>query len=876
VTVPVAATVANPKITPVASAVAGPAPSPVNLPTVPPALFHQRPMTDAHEVLILSYTSDLQFFESTCLADALASTGRVTVVRDADKGIAAAEARLAGSSYVDVPVCCKSAGAFHPKLVVLASPERAIAAIGSGNMTASGWHYNAEMWTVLSGADEHWPAAFGPLAQWLQYLPDCLHIDAFGAARIRAVAALLAGRVYAGGPQLVHNLTTPIVEQLERGPVSRLGVASPFLDGACAALTRLQARFEPEVTNVALTRGASFEAGSLADALAGPWAGAAASIGSAKYHHGKVMTWDRPDGTSWVLMGSANCTAAAMLTTTSQMHGNCELGLLVDVTGGADLMPPVGEPLDRDALTVLADSGPPLPTDRATAAPFLARALREPGGLRLTVLGVSRPFAGAAELLWDGGRYPIGAWGESGHDGFAACLAPGGALVTVVFADELASTTAAVTDPFRVMQRLEKPSPLEDHNLEAVFRSPELAGEMLEAFQRLAAARPPASPAVAGDRQRTPGEWLEAWTMAASAAVGQSLVSLALGQPTPAAADSSDVDQALKAAEREGGAGVGIPNPGGVDNIAAGIVPPTEAELAQAARTAERYRSRVVKLILSRCAAATDWNLTAQQCLLRVLTLAISGGLFTVEDWTPAVADLAVAIADPVAVDGGAEDDADAAAIAKALLPYRTALAVVCLAMIRCKVTTWTSGDIAAKDFARVQARLPQSAADVDAGLVMDYALGLDKRLGVTLSGPAIVDALGYLLDAGSLARLAEAQSTETVSVEVAGSRTLQVHGPGDPRSLALRVLAKAQAEAPVVVACDNAMSGALFAWFPPFLVEVITHPAGSRGRLMRPAFGLGPVQNGSAAVEEKWTGALPEGIRERLEEVGLDHPFQR
>ena len=144
------------------------------------------------------------------------------------------------------------------------------------------------------------------------------------------------------------------------------------------------------------------------------------------------------------------------------------------------------------------------------------------------------------------------------------------------------------------------------------------------------------------------------------------------------------------------------------------------------------------------------------------------------------------------------------------------------------------------------------------------------------MSGPAIVDALGYLLDAGSLARLAEAQSTETVSVEVAGSRTLQVHGPGDPRSLALRVLAKAQAEAPAVVACDNAMSGALFAWFPPFLVEVITHPAGSRGRLLRPAFGLGPVQNGSAAVEEKWTGALPEGIRERLEEVGLDHPFQR
>ena len=79
--------------------------------------------------------------------------------------------------------------------------------------------------------------------------------------------------------------------------------------------------------------------------------------------------------------------------------------------------------------------------------------------------------------------------------------------------------------------------------------------------------------------------------------------------------------------------------------------------------------------------------------------------------------------------------------------------------MIGGEVTTWTPNDAAARDLTKVRHVLPASAADIDRALVLEYAHGLDKRLGVTLGGAAIVDALGYLLDADALARLAEARS---------------------------------------------------------------------------------------------------------------------
>jgi hypothetical protein len=93
----------------------------------PPALLRARPIEDAHDVLVCSYTSDLRFFETTCLPEVRAMRAKVTMVRDAAHGIPATEPQHTGAYYTDVPVRCRSGGEFHPKLVVIAGQGRAVA-----------------------------------------------------------------------------------------------------------------------------------------------------------------------------------------------------------------------------------------------------------------------------------------------------------------------------------------------------------------------------------------------------------------------------------------------------------------------------------------------------------------------------------------------------------------------------------------------------------------------------------------------------------------------------------------------------------------------------------------------------------------------------
>src|SRR4051812_3466683 len=102
----------------------------------------------AKEVLVLSYTANLDFFERFSLSHARALGAVVTVVADA--GMINADpvvVRRAGTAYLDARVSC--VGAFHPKLLVIAGRDEARLALGSGNLTMAGWHGNAEIWTVL-------------------------------------------------------------------------------------------------------------------------------------------------------------------------------------------------------------------------------------------------------------------------------------------------------------------------------------------------------------------------------------------------------------------------------------------------------------------------------------------------------------------------------------------------------------------------------------------------------------------------------------------------------------------------------------------------------------------------------------------------------
>ena len=123
----------------------------------------------AEEALFLSFNVDLGFFEARVLGVCQAAGARVTVVADAHVwNPDLRSVRHAGRSY-HVGLLA-TAQAFHPKLMLVVGPKRALAVVGSGNLTMGGWQYNAELATAFTGGFEGMPAAFADLARVLRSL----------------------------------------------------------------------------------------------------------------------------------------------------------------------------------------------------------------------------------------------------------------------------------------------------------------------------------------------------------------------------------------------------------------------------------------------------------------------------------------------------------------------------------------------------------------------------------------------------------------------------------------------------------------------------------------------------------------------------------
>ena len=154
--------------------------------------------------------------------------------------------RRAGRSYL-AGLAYAHGAAFHPKLMVLAGPEHATIAVGSGNTTLAGWQANAELWTVLRVDSEQSPTAVPELSAWLRDLPEKVRFSAGVPQALGRVAALL-DRLHRDrtptAPQVrvVSSLRSPIIDQLPHGPVDELAVFAPFYDRRSMALRRLLER----------------------------------------------------------------------------------------------------------------------------------------------------------------------------------------------------------------------------------------------------------------------------------------------------------------------------------------------------------------------------------------------------------------------------------------------------------------------------------------------------------------------------------------------------------------------------------------------------------------------------------------------------------
>ena len=398
----------------------------------------------AKEVLVLSYTANLDFFERFSLSHARALGAVVSVVADA--GMISADpvvVRRAGTAYLDARASC--AGAFHPKLLVIAGRDEARVALGSGNLTMAGWHGNAEIWTVLrSDPDSPGPQTIHQVADFLDALgqSDVKLSPGAGPALERVSGYLREVPVAESGPQLLHNLRTPISEQLPEGPVQELGCCAPFYDPALSALRQLVDRLKPGRLSIHIQPETSVDGPTL-EAFHQEHQADLRWIKDRRYHHGKLIEW-LDDGQRLALTGSPNLSVSALGSTAGT--GNTELALLSEVPVSSL---PVEGPAPSKKVTELT-----IARDRGDAAPglLLLGAFATSEGTRLLL---DAPLIGPG--IVQGYDRVADGWtkvasispGEETYD-LDPFVAPAGRALRIVLDDNTTSNQVFVADLDRV------------------------------------------------------------------------------------------------------------------------------------------------------------------------------------------------------------------------------------------------------------------------------------------------------------------------------------------------------------------------------------------------------------------------------------------
>ncbi len=335
--------------------------------------------SDAEEILILSFTANLGFFTRAAAGRARSRGARVSLVSDLSQTNFDPDAvRGAGSDWLDGRIWCR--GAFHPKLIVIGTSDSTTVLIGSGNATPDGWVDNAELWVRIDATSESSPNTVIALAEWLEELPGVVETSpGVDTALIRSAKILRRYPATYEGPQLVHNLDEPIHSAMPQGPVNELFVSTPFHDPSSRTLASLCDHLRPVRLTVMVQDSFRYDGPAL-DELVARWNGQVVSNAERRYHHGKLFEWAGLNG-RYALVGSPNCTGAALGKSARDHGGNCEMGVICRINGPT-LAPAQGETLDRSK--VLGHPYVP-PTEGSRHRPLLVAALIEEAGTRIVL-----------------------------------------------------------------------------------------------------------------------------------------------------------------------------------------------------------------------------------------------------------------------------------------------------------------------------------------------------------------------------------------------------------------------------------------------------------------------------------------------------------
>lgn len=289
----------------------------------------------ATEALFLTFNADLPFLESRLLDLCRQAGARVSVIADAS--VWSPDVRSitrAGVRYHVGLIAARTA--FHPKISVIAGPERAVAVVGSGNLGIAGWQSNAEIATVISATHDIAPAAMNDLRAALETLAARPELDPLSAAATRRVSEQLAELLQHAdlidtGHRLYASWDAPLVDRLPSQPVEELLLSAAFHDMDSAAVANLLNRLRPRVVRVAIQPGRTVvDPAALDRVLAGyaSTSGADCAVvidNEPRYRHGKLIEWT-VDGARSSLTGSPNLSRVALLA--GAPRGNFEVAVV--------------------------------------------------------------------------------------------------------------------------------------------------------------------------------------------------------------------------------------------------------------------------------------------------------------------------------------------------------------------------------------------------------------------------------------------------------------------------------------------------------------------------------------------------------------------
>lgn len=288
--------------------------------------------------LTTTFNIDVDFFEKSIVGKLLENGTRKIALfvdsKELNKGIAKSwkKSLLLGTHYSVNPI--RISGAFHPKVMLLLSEDRAKLIVSSANYTVTGFTTNNEAMSVFEYSEEHTEnlhLIVGAINFFKKLYELSYDLDPQILEELNKSVFMHSPNYSNDDSFLIHNLDITLVDQVKKivKDAASIDIAVPFYDNNLDALEGLMKGYPNASINCYVQNHESRFNVKLAkqknkvDIRA---FNAFKEPKSSSFYHGKVIRI-KTNNESWVLYGSANCTTAALLST-HRTGGNVECCIL--------------------------------------------------------------------------------------------------------------------------------------------------------------------------------------------------------------------------------------------------------------------------------------------------------------------------------------------------------------------------------------------------------------------------------------------------------------------------------------------------------------------------------------------------------------------